>query len=407
MRIAVIGGGPAGMMAAYAASSGGNVTLFEKNEKLGKKLFLTGKGRCNITNARGRDDFFSNIPNNPKFLYSAFSRLSNDDLIALLNRSGLETAVERGQRVFPASGKSSDVIRTLEAMLRNSGVTVRLNTPVEDIILEDGAVRGLMVKGRTEAFDKVIFASGGASYPTTGSDGSGYDLMKKAGHTVTDIHPSLIPLVCREKEMVRDLSGLSLRNVEVSFYERGKLLYRDRGEMLFTHFGLSGPLILSASAHIRDYGFNDSVISIDMKPALYEEQLNQRLLRDFSEEQNILLRNALVRLVPRNLAPYIMKYAGIPESRVVNSISREERKNLVRALKDFRLKITDTRPLAEAIITRGGVSLKEIDPRTMESRIVKGLYLAGEVLDIDAYTGGYNLQIAFSTGYLAGISALN
>ena len=405
MRIAVIGGGPAGMMAAYAAAGNGQVTLFEKNEKLGKKLFITGKGRCNITNARPQEDFFANIPGNAKFLFSAFRAFSNEQLLELLQQYGLETKVERGGRVFPASDKSSDVIRTLQNMLRDAGVQVRLNTHVQQILTEDGKVTGIKADGKIIEFDRVILACGGMSYPATGSDGEGYAIAKKLGHETTELHPSLIPLVARYPEVCRSLMGLSLKNVKVTLWEKGKKKFEDLGEMLFTHFGVSGPLILSASAHITDYTFTETKIVIDFKPGLDEAKLDARILRDFSEMQNAQLKNVLFRLVPKALCEEICDRVKLNEKKAVNFVTKEERKRLVQVLKCFEIPICDTRSINEAIVTRGGVSLRQINASRMASKQVEGLYFAGEMLDVDAYTGGYNLQIAFSTGYLAGRSA--
>lgn len=404
-KIAVIGGGPAGMMAAYAAAETAEVTLFEKNEKLGKKLFLTGKGRCNITNARPQEDFFANIPGNAKFLYSAFHALSNDDLLQLLRAHGLETKTERGGRVFPASDKSSDVIKTLQAMLRSRNVQIRLNSHVQQLLIREDAVCGVRVNGQTFAFDGVILACGGVSYPSTGSNGEGYELAKGAGHTIRALHPSLIPLRAKRPEVCRRLMGLSLKNVRVTLLERGKVRYQEVGEMLFTHFGLSGPLILSASAHLSDYAFADTKIRIDLKPALDEQKLEARILRDFGETPNSQLKTILPRLLPKALCSEVLERAEINEKKAVNIVTKEERKRLVVVLKNFEVSIDGTRSIDEAIVTRGGITLKEVNASKMQSKLLSGLYFAGEMLDVDAYTGGYNLQIAFSTGYLAGKSA--
>ena len=404
--IAVIGGGPAGMMAAYAAAMGGaRVTLFEKNEKLGKKLFLTGKGRCNITNARPQEEFFSNIPGNAKFLYSAFGALNNAELLDLLARYGLQTKVERGGRVFPVSDKSSDVIRTLERMLRDAGVEVRLHADVERLLISDGRAAGIVQGGRRMPFDAVILACGGLSYPSTGSTGEGYTLAKAAGHTVQPLHPSLIPLVAKYPERCRAMMGLTLKNVRASLWEGGKCRFTEVGELLFTHFGLSGPLILSASAHIADYIFQDTCIRIDLKPGLDEAKLDMRILRDFQESPNLQLKNAMARLLPRGIVEEVLDAANLNGQKAVNAVTREERRRLVQQMKDFQVPIAGTCGIEEAIITRGGVSLREVNASKMQSKHCSGLYFAGEMLDVDAYTGGYNLQIAFSTGYLAGKSA--
>ncbi len=407
MRLAVIGGGPAGMMAAIAAAGSCQVVLFEKNEKLGKKLFLTGKGRCNITNARDREDFFDNIPKNPRFLYSAFSSLDNTELVEFFENNGLPTKVEQGKRVFPVSDKSSDVIRTLEKVLRQKGVEVRLHSRITDILAVDGKVTGIKTDRGTEKFDRVILASGGMSYPVTGSDGYFHELLAEKGHTVVPVHPSLIPLVAKDQQFCRELMGLSLRNVRLTLTEKGREMFTDVGEMLFTHFGVTGPLVLSASAHIKDYDFSDTCIHIDLKPGLDEKELDERLIRDIREYNTVTIKNMLRKLLPQAIIIPVLKDAGIDPDKKTSSLTKEERHGLVRAVKDLQVKIEKTRKLEEAIITRGGVEVKEVNPSTMESKVIKGLYLAGELLDVDAYTGGYNLQIAFSTGYLAGKSASN
>ena len=405
MRIAVVGGGPAGMMAAYAAASSAEVALFEKNEKLGKKLFLTGKGRCNITNARPQEDFFSNIPGNAKFLYSAFDAFSNNDLIRLLNHHGLATKVERGGRVFPASDKSSDVIKTLQNMLHSKKVQIQLGRHVQEILIRDGRACGIKVEGKNIFFDKVILACGGMSYPVTGSNGEGYEMARKAGHSMKELYPSLIPLVAKYPEICRKLMGLTLKNVRVTLQEKGKKRFESIGEMLFTYFGVSGPLILSASAHLSDYSFADTKICIDLKPALDEIKLETRILRDFAEMPNNQLKITLQRLLPKMLCGEILEIAGLNGKKPVNFVTKEERKKLISVIKNFCIPICGTRDLEEAIVTRGGITLKEINASKMQSKLVPGLYFAGEMLDVDAYTGGYNLQIAFSTGYLAGRSA--
>lgn len=404
--VAVVGGGPAGMMAAYAAAMGGaRVALFEKNEKLGKKLFLTGKGRCNITNARPQEEFFSNIPGNAKFLYSAFGALDNTELLALLAQYGLQTKVERGGRVFPVSDKSSDVIRTLERMLRDAGVEVRLHAGVDRLLLREGRVAGVVREGHAIPFDAVILACGGLSYPSTGSTGEGYALAEAAGHTVQPLHPSLIPLVAKYPERCRAMMGLTLKNVRASLWERGKCRFTEVGELLFTHFGLSGPLILSASAHIADYTFQDTCVRIDLKPGLDEAKLDARILRDFQEAPNLQLKTALGGLLPRGICGELLEVANLNGQKPVNAVTREERRRLVQQMKAFQVPIVGTRSIDEAIITRGGVSLREVNASRMQSKRCPGLYFAGEMLDVDAYTGGYNLQIAFSTGFLAGKSA--
>lgn len=405
--IAVVGGGPAGMLAAYAAaSSGAPVTLFEQNEKLGKKLFLTGKGRCNITNAREIEDFFGQIPTNPKFLYSALYTLSNDALVQLLQDHGLRTKEERGGRIFPQSDKSSDVIRILEKMLQETNVQVRLGQRVENLWIEDNRIAGLQLAGRRMAFNAVILATGGLSYPSTGSRGDGYRMAKAVGHDVVTTVPSLIPLVVREVEQAKALQGLSLKNVRLTLLKNGKKRYQEQGEMLFTHFGISGPLVLSASAHIpAKEDFQGLIVSIDLKPALTEEQLDNRILRDFEANINKKLGNALFGLFPKKLVPIILRQAKLDGEKNVHEVTREERSRLAAVTKACNWQIVGRRGIEEAIITRGGVNVREIQPSSMESRRISGLFFAGELLDVDAYTGGYNLQIAFSTGYLAGLAA--
>lgn len=407
-EVIVIGGGPAGILAAGTAGGRGKkVLLLEKNEKLGKKLFITGKGRCNVTNASEMDEFMSNIPKNSKFLYSAFRSYSNNDLLAMLQDMGLQTKVERGGRVFPASDKSSDVLKALQKYLDKNNVKLMLNTAVKEIRTTEGAVSGVVLEnGDTLHCQSVIVCTGGLSYPQTGSTGDGLEFAKDLGHTITDLFPSLIPLVVKE-DYIRELQGLSLKNVAIKVLTDNKAIYEDFGEMLFTHYGLSGPIILSGSFYISEHlkkKKNIKVI-IDLKPALSEEELDKRVLRDFQQNQNKQFKNALDALLPQKLIPVIISLVKIDENKEVNQISKEERKRLVLLLKGMEFTITGTRPIAEAIVTSGGVSLKEINPKTMESKLVKGLYFAGEVMDLDAFTGGYNLQIAFSTGYSAGMDA--
>ena len=406
--VIVIGGGPAGIMAAAAAGERGrSVLLLEKNEKLGKKLFITGKGRCNITNAAEMDEFMSNIPKNSKFLYSAFRALSNTDLVKILNEMGLKTKVERGGRVFPESDKSSDVLKALQKYLDKNKVEVRLNTAVKEIKAQDESIQKVILEdGRSIDCESVVVCTGGLSYPQTGSTGEGFEFAKSAGHTITDLFPSLIPLVVKE-DFIKELQGLSLKNVAIKVKKEEKSIYEDFGEMLFTHYGLSGPIILSASFYISDHLRKKSNIkvAIDLKPALSEEELDKRVLKDFNENLNKQFKNSLDALLPQKIIPVIIKLSKIDENKEVNQISKEERKKLVGLLKNFEFTIVGTRPIAEAIVTSGGVSLKEINPKTMESKLIKGLYFAGEVMDLDAFTGGYNLQIAFSTGYAAGSNA--
>ncbi|MCR4728837.1 MAG: NAD(P)/FAD-dependent oxidoreductase [Lachnospiraceae bacterium] len=407
MKVIVVGGGAAGMLAAYAAAlAGDEVILFERNEKLGKKIYITGKGRCNLTNAADMDTVFKNVNRNPKFLYSAFYTFDNGAIIDLVEKNGCPTKVERGNRVFPVSDKSSDVIKALEKAIRGAGVTVKLNNRVLDILSKDGAVGGVKTdrEGVVNA-DRVIVATGGLSYPTTGSDGDGYEFARRLGHTVIDTSPSLVPLVS-DDDFCAKLQGLSLKNTELRLISDGKCVYREIGELLFTHFGISGPLVLSASSYYdleRRKGKNSKVI-LDFKPGLDADALDKRILRDFEGEKNKLFKNSLDALLPQKLIPIIVERSGIDESKQVNSVTREERERLVKLIKNFEISVSGTADIKEAVITRGGINVKEINPGTMESKLVKGLFFAGEVLDLDAMTGGFNLQIAWSTGYLAGIS---
>ena len=406
-RVLIIGGGAAGMMAAvFSARSGREVTLLEKNDRLGKKLFITGKGRCNLTNAAEIEDFFPAVMSNPKFLYSAFYSFTNGQVISFFEELGLETKTERGGRVFPRSDRSSDVIRAFEREMERLGVRVRLNTEVSEILADCGKIRGVRLKdGRRIPSDAVIVATGGISYPSTGSTGDGYRFAKSAGHRVTPLSPSLVPMEVREW-YAAELMGLSLRNIEIRITDGKKVLYQEFGEMLFTHYGVTGPVILSASSAVgRRLKEKELTLHIDLKPALTEEQLDRRVLREFEASHNRQLKNAVDSLFPAKLRPVIVELSGIPGEKKVHDITKEERQRFVRLIKDFTMTLTGLRGYSEAIITRGGVSVKEIDPGTMESRLVSGLYFAGEVLDLDAVTGGYNLQIAWSTGYLAGISA--
>lgn len=406
--VAVLGGGPAGMLAAgTAASLGRKTVLIEKNEKLGKKLFITGKGRCNITNTADFDGFMKNIPKNSKFFYSAFSNFSNNDMIELLESLGLKTKVERGGRVFPASDKSSDVIKALEKYMSKYGVDIKLNKKVLSVKFEEGAVRGVLLdNGEYIECASVILCTGGVSYPQTGSTGDGYEIARRAGHSISELRPSLVPLVS-EEAFIKELQGLSLKNVAIKAISEGKQVYEDFGEMLFTHYGLSGPVILSASFFVSDHFLKnkDVRISIDLKPALSEEELDRRIIRDFDKNINKQFKNSLDELLPQKLIPVIVSLSGIDGAKEVHQITKAERKALVKLLKGFTVSISGTRPISEAIVTSGGVSLKEINPKTMESKLVKGLYFAGEIIDLDAFTGGFNLQIAFSTGYAAGTNA--
>lgn len=392
------------MIAAISASdSGDDVILFEKNEKLGKKLFITGKGRCNVTNACDKDKFFENIPGNPKFLYSAFSKFDNNALMEMIEMLGTPLKVERGDRVFPESDRSSDIIKALKYGLEIRNVDVRLNSSVKKINVNDEKVLGVTLdSGEIVKGDKVIVCTGGLSYKTTGSTGDGFRWASELGHRIETLSPSLVPLTTKDK-WVYDLQGLSLKNVRLALYVDGKIKYEEMGEMLFTHFGLSGPLVLTASsvlAHQHDY--REVYVTVDNKPALSEEEFDQRLIRELMAGNNKELKNILGNIYPSKMAKIICNLAEINQYKKCNEITREERQSLVKVTKKMKINISGTRDYDEAIITKGGVSLKDVDPKTMESKRVKGLFFAGEVLDIDAFTGGFNLQIAFSTGYAAG-----
>ena len=405
-KVVVVGGGAAGMMAAYQASENGHkVILVDKNEKLGKKIYITGKGRCNLTNAGELEEIFNNIMTNHKFLYSALYSFTNDDVINFFENNGMKTKIERGNRVFPVSDHSSDVISTVAKALRKNKVDIRLFTPVKDLIITNDKACGVLLEnGEKIMCDSVIIATGGLSYPSTGSTGDGYRFAKDSGHTINKCEPSLVPMNIKE-EWVKELQGLSLRNVNVRIINGKKKLYNELGEMLFTHFGVSGPLILSASAMINRKYFDENLkIIIDLKPALDVEQLNKRILRDFEEELNKQFKNSLNKLLPSKLVPVVINLSGIDPDKQVNTITKEERQKLAYLLKNLEISFNGFRGWNEAIITKGGISVKDINPSTMESKIVSNLYFCGEVLDLDALTGGYNLQIAWSTGYLAGDS---
>ena len=402
----VIGGGAAGMMAALAAADGAwQVELLEKNEKLGKKIYITGKGRCNVTNDCEPDTFFANVVSNPKFLYSAYYSFDNTQVIQLLEQNGCPLKVERGNRVFPVSDHSSDIIRTLQNALVKKNVKISLHTEVKNLLIEDGCVCGVeLTDGRKISADAVVVATGGISYPSTGSTGDGYRMAEDCGHHMIDVKPALVPFTVKENWPL-SLQGLALKNVEVTLKDDKKEIYTGFGEMLFTHFGISGPLILSASSYYCKKYFGKEVqLSLDLKPALTMEQLDKRILRDFEEKKNKQLKNALDGLLPSKLIPVIIQRAQMPAEKYVHDITKEERQILVGLLKNLPLTVTGTRPFTEAIITQGGISVKDINPSTMESKLIKNLYFAGEVLDLDAMTGGFNLQIAWSTGYLAGMS---
>lgn len=408
-KVIVVGGGPAGMFAAYfAAKNGHKVTLLEQNEKLGKKLYITGKGRCNITNASDMEDLFANICSNEKFLYSAFYSYTNDQVIEFFENYGLRTKVERGNRVFPVSDHSSDVIVTLTKALKEAGVEVKLYTKVAKLLTEEQVITGVALEDNTiMKADAVVLATGGISYPSTGATGDGYRFAEGLNHKIVEPSPSLVPFEVQES-WVTEMQGLALKNVSITIEREGKKLYSDFGEMLFTHFGVSGPMILSASASIKPAYFRDfeheMTLKIDLKPALDKEQLDKRILKDFEEAKNKQYKNSIQKLLPSKMIPIIIKLSGIDPDKQVNEITREERAKLVSLLKGLPMTIIGLRGWNEAIITKGGVSVKQVNPSTMESRLVKGLYFAGELLDLDAMTGGYNLQIAWSTGYLAGSS---
>lgn len=433
MKVVVIGGGPAGIMSAISAKNSGNdVILIEKMNSLGKKLLITGKGRCNITSSLNINEFIQNIPGNGRFLYSAFQNFTNEDIINLLKKHNVKVKEERGNRIFPVSDKSKDVLDAFYEELKNLNVKIYTNSTVNQIIVKDDSVTGVEYTFNNNKYtinaDKVILATGGKSYPTTGSTGDGYEMAKKLGHTITEIKPSLIPIVANEnsaiekinlesyknsKELCKSLQGLSLKNVKIQFedIEKNKVIYDDFGEMLFTHFGISGPTILSSSAHIIRYkNINELlkqgkiILKIDLKPALSNEKLDLRILRDFEKEKNKLFRNSLDELLPQKLIDPVIHLSGINPNKKVNEISKKERMQLLKILKEFCITISGFRPVEEAIITAGGINIKEINPKTMESKLINNLYFAGEIIDVDAYTGGFNLQIAYSTGVTAGLN---
>lgn len=463
MQVIIIGGGPAGMLAAISSARNGNkVTILEKMDMLGKKILVTGKGRCNITSSLPIDDFIKNIPGNGMFMYSSFSNFDNQDILNILKNEGVETKIERGNRIFPVSDKADDVRKALIRVVKKLGVNIILNAKVkeilvkeeEDFILKEKEQKDISLKkecdevknkkmdgdnntknniidkigkkvygvraiinGKEETIlaDKVILATGGKSYPGTGSTGDGYELAQNVGHSITKIRPSLVPLTVKDNislKLCQKMQGLSLRNVSIKFIDtnKNKVIYEDFGEMLFTHFGISGPVILSASAHLLRYKKIDEllkagkiILSIDLKPALSKEKLDERVLRDFKEEKNKEFKNSLDKLLPKKMIDVVIQLSEINPEKRVNEITKSERENLVKVLKGLKIEISGFRPIEEAIITSGGINIKEINPKTMESKLVHGLFFAGEIIDVDAYTGGFNLQIAYSTGYTAGL----
>ena len=399
MKVIIIGGGPAGMLAAIKSKKEKNqVTIIEKNKILGKKMLITGKGRCNITSGVDMSEFIKNVPSNGKFLYSSFKNFTNKDILKLLN---IPVKLERGNRYFPVSDKAKDVVDALEKEL--SGVEILTNTSVTEIITKNNEASGVKTNKGDFFADKIILATGGKSYPLTGSTGDGYEMAKKLGHTITKIKPALVPLVAKKESKIQcqQMQGLSLRNVGLKLFNNNKLIYEDFGEMLFTHYGVTGPIILSASSHLVRQELNNPRIEIDLKPALTDDKLDERILRDFETEKNKEFRNALDQLLPQKMIPVILEILQI--NKKVNEVKKVERQKLVRTLKHFSIEIEGFRDISEAIITSGGINVKEINPKTMESKLIKNLYFAGEIIDVDAYTGGFNLQIAYSTGYTAGI----
>ena len=401
-KICVIGAGPAGIVAAgFAGSLGKDVTLIEKNEKIGKKLFITGKGRCNITNSSPIEDFFENILTNKNFLYSSFYSFTNEDILKLLGDYGLKVKVERGNRIFPESDKSSDVIKAFNQYLLDNNVFLKLNTNIKDIEKKEDKFLLKTDKNEILTFDKLIIATGGKSYPTTGSIGDGYKFAEKLGHKIIKIKPSLVPIEIKE-DSIRRLQGLSLRNVSISAFANNKMIYSEFGEMIFTHYGISGPIVIPMSKYLYKYLDKEITFYLDLKPALSMEKFDERLLRDFQKYNNKQLKNALDDLLPQKLISYVIELSGIDSEKIVHQITKEERKELLDSIKKLPMTFKSFRPIEEAIVTSGGVCTKEINSSTMESKIVEGLFFSGEVIDVDGLTGGYNLQIAYSTGYLAG-----
>ena len=404
-KILIVGGGAAGMMAAIsAAKCGHDVHLYEKNEKLGKKIYITGKGRCNVTNACDTEDLFNNIVTNKKFMYSSIYTFDNNMVQDFFEEEGCPLKTERGNRVFPVSDKSYDIINALERAMKKLGVHINLFSEVSDIIVDNNTAKGIFVSGKKIMGDRILLATGGYSYPSTGSTGDGHSFAKKYGHDVTKCSPALVPFVAKE-EWVKDLQGLSLRNCKVTLFNDNKIIYEDFGELLFTHFGVSGPTVLSASSYVTELIKKKELrLSIDLKSALDLQTLDERVLRDFEENKNRIFGNSLDKLLPKSLIPVVIERSEIPYDKKVNEITKDERKKLINTIKNFDLTLTGLRGFNEAIITHGGINVKEIDPGTMESKIIKNLFFAGEIIDVDAVTGGFNLQIAWSTGYLAGLS---
>ena len=415
MKVIIVGGGPAGMLAAIsAAKENAEVILLEKNNCLGKKLLITGKGRCNITSSIDIDEFIKNIPGNGRFLYSAFQNFTNTDIINIIESNGIKVKEERGNRIFPVTDNAEDVLKCfIKEMKKYKNIEIRTNAKVQKLLIESDEIKGVKLENGENIFaGKVILATGGKSYPGTGSDGDGYKMAKELGHSVEKIRGSLVPLTA-DKILCQSMQGLSLRNVKITIkdIEKNKKIYDDFGELLFTHFGISGPTILSASAHLLRYKDIDRLLKekkiklyIDLKPALSGEELDLRIRRDFEEFKNKEFKNSLEKLLPRKMINPIIELSKIDSYKQVNSITKEERMKLVDLLKNLEITIDGFRPVEEAIVTAGGISIKEINPKTMESKIIKGLYFAGELIDVDAYTGGFNLQIAYSTGYTAGLN---
>lgn len=415
MKVLIIGGGPAGMLAGIkSAKEGNSVTILEKNNILGKKLLITGKGRCNITSSIEISEFINNIPGNGKFLYSAFDNFNNKDIINLLKQEGLEVKQERGNRIFPVTDNSIDVLNALLKKIKKLEIEIKLKAEANKIIVKENKAIGIIYNKQEKIYaDKIILATGGLPYPNTGSTGDGYNIAKELGHTINELKPSLVPLEIYQKNECKIMQGLSLRNIGIKIIdsEKKKLIYEDFGEMLFAHFGVSGPVIISSSAHLVRYKNIKELLKnkkialyIDLKPALTKEKLDERILRDFEEIKNKQVKNSLDKLLPQKMIPVILERLGIDQNKKVNEITKEERQKIVEILKNFNLEISGFRPIEEAIITAGGISIKEINPKTMESKIIENLYFAGEIIDVDAYTGGFNLQIAYSTGYTAGIN---